>query len=55
MEKKRIAVVSTDGISVDEHFGGAEHFWIYDTKAAPALVEKRKTEDLVRGRPQSPL
>ena len=51
MEKKRIAVVTTDGVSVDEHFGRAEQFWIYDTKEAPALVEKRKTETWSVGDP----
>ena len=51
MEKKRIAVVSTDGVTVDEHFGRAEFFWIYDTGAVMALAEKRKTETWSVGDP----
>lgn len=44
MERKKIAVVSTDGVNVDEHFGRADHFLIYDRDAPLTLVEKRKTE-----------
>lgn len=51
MEKKRIAVVSTNGISVDEHFGRADHFWIYDFGQVMALAEKRKTETWSVGDP----
>ena len=30
MQTERIAVVSTDGLNVDDHFGKARRFLIYD-------------------------
>jgi hypothetical protein len=51
MGKTRIAVVSTDGRTVDEHFGRADHFLIYDVDDQMVLVEKRKTETLSDGDP----
>ena len=51
MGKTRIAVVSSDGVTVDEHFGKADHFLIYDLDDQMALVEKRKTETLSVGDP----
>ena len=38
----RIAVASTDGLAINEHFGKAESFLIYDiTAEGQTLVEKR--------------
>ena len=54
METKRYAMVSTDGVSVDEHFGLATQFLIYDMEDPPVLVEKRKTETLSTGDPDHP-
>ena len=51
MVRERIAVVATDGVSVDEHLGKAEHFLIYDLDVQMALVEKRVTETLSVGDP----
>jgi nitrogen fixation protein NifX len=42
-----IAVVSTDGKEVNEHFGKAERFLIYElTGSGPQLVEERKAGPL---------
>lgn len=46
MEKTRIAVVSTDGIHVDEHFGRAAQFLIYDLGEELTLVDQRVIEPL---------
>jgi nitrogen fixation protein NifX len=54
MTKTRIAVVSSDGRTVDEHFGRAGCFWIYDLGDSMRLVEKRKTETLSVGNPDHP-
>lgn len=51
MGKNRIAVVSTDGITVDQHFGKADHFLIFDSDDPSTLVEKRETEPLSVGDP----
>ena len=51
MSKTRVAVVSKDGVNVDEHFGKADHFLIYDITEKPAFVEKRMTESLSTGDP----
>jgi len=51
----KIAVVSTDKINVDEHFGKAKSFLIYD--ASPAglkLIEERETISLSTGDPTHP-
>lgn len=46
MNKTRIAVVSTDAIYVDEHFGKAKRFLIYDLKGEIDFIEERPTENL---------
>ena len=51
MEKYRIAVVSTDGIHVDEHFGRAERFLIFDNDAAMTHIGNRPIEQLSVGNP----
>lgn len=51
MEAERYAIVSTDGVTVNEHFGFATHFLIYDLEDPPVLVEKRETESLSAGDP----
>lgn len=46
----RIAVASRDGIRVDQHFGQAEDFLIYEVSdVGPALLEKRAVADALRG------
>lgn len=48
----RIAVVSTNGRDVDEHFGKADRFLIYDLKeTGPVPVEERAAEPLSTGDP----
>lgn len=54
MATKRYAVVSTDGVTVDEHFGLATRFLIYDMEDAPVLVEERETDTLSTGDPDHP-
>jgi len=56
MEKKiRIAVVSKDGVNVDEHFGQARRFLIYDCgDNTMSLVEERPAEPLSVGDPYHP-
>ena len=44
MTKTRIAVVSTDGANVNDHFGKAERFLIYDCDDKMIFVEERPTE-----------
>lgn len=51
MQTQRIAVVSTDGINVDDHFGKAHRFLIYDCNDDMTLVEERPTETLSVGDP----
>lgn len=51
METKRIAVVSTDEKNVDDHFGMAESFLIYDVSEELKFVEKRSAEKLSVGDP----
>ncbi|MBU1054834.1 MAG: hypothetical protein KKC46_13555 [Proteobacteria bacterium] len=46
MDKTRIAVVSTNAICVDEHFGKAKRFLIYDLKDNMEFIEERNTETL---------
>ena len=43
MAKKRIAVVTTDGANVNDHFGKAERFLIYDLNDKMIFVEERPT------------
>jgi len=41
----KIAVASTDGKKVDEHFGKAERFLVYElTEEGPRFVAERKVE-----------
>jgi hypothetical protein len=40
----RIAVVSTDGANVNDHFGKAERFLIYDCDDKMTFVEERPAE-----------
>ena len=51
MKSTRIAAVSSDGINVDEHFGKADCFFIYDLSNRMILVEERPTETLSVGDP----
>lgn len=46
MKSNRIAAVSTDGRNVDDHFGKAERFLIYDLKDGLTFVEERSAERL---------
>jgi predicted Fe-Mo cluster-binding NifX family protein len=46
MPKTRIAAVSTDGQYVNEHFGKATRFLIYDVDDQVVWVENRPTESL---------
>jgi predicted Fe-Mo cluster-binding NifX family protein len=52
MKPQRIAVVSTDGLNVDEHFGKAERFLIYETRNMGSPVEERASETLSVGDPK---
>ncbi len=54
MGKTRIAIVSTDGVTVDAHFGKADHFLIYDLDDQMTLVERRATEPLSVGEAEHP-
>ncbi len=54
MESKRIAVVSTDSVNVNDHFGMAEAFLIYDYTEELKFVEKRTSEKLSVGDPNHP-
>ena len=44
MAVSRIAVVSTDGKTVNDHFGRAERFLIYDVNDKLTFFEERVTE-----------
>ncbi|TCL60012.1 putative Fe-Mo cluster-binding NifX family protein [Kineothrix alysoides] len=49
----RIAVTSSDGSHVDEHFGQAEDFWVYEVEeetGITSLVERRKIKRSYRNR-----
>ena len=49
----RIAVASTDGITVNEHFGKAERFLIYELSAdSLEMIEERGIEPLSVGDPK---
>jgi len=54
MKPTRIAAVSTDGRNVDQHFGKADRFLIYDLDDQMTLVEERPTETLSVGDPDHP-
>ncbi len=47
----RIAVVSTDGTNVNDHFGMAKRFLIYDCNDKITFVEERSTETYSVGDP----
>ncbi|MEJ2158150.1 MAG: NifB/NifX family molybdenum-iron cluster-binding protein [Desulfobacteraceae bacterium] len=49
MAEIRFAVASTDGIHVNEHFGKAKRFLIYDAADQLSWVEERRTEPLSIG------
>lgn len=51
MEITRIAAVSTDGIHINEHFGKADRFLIYDQADKLLWVEDRSAEPLSTGDP----
>ena len=54
MKLTRIAVVSTDGINVDDHFGKASRFLIYDLDDQMRWIEERPTEALSVEDPDHP-
>ena len=54
MELKRIAVVSTDSVNVNDHFGMAEAFLIYEIEDGLKFIEKRTSEKLSIGDPNHP-
>ena len=54
MSKIRIAAVSTDGLQVNEHFGKATRFLIYDVDEQMSWVEDRQTESLSEDNPDHP-
>lgn len=46
----RLAVASKHGLSIDEHFGHAKQFWIYQFVGdTPKLLEKREVEHYCLG------
>ena len=50
MPHLRVAVASRDGLRVDQHFGQAEDFLVYEVNAiGPALLERRTVADHARG------
>lgn len=54
MATSRIAVVSTDGKTVNDHFGRAERFLIYDIDDKLTFVEERPAETYSVGDPEHP-
>jgi nitrogen fixation protein NifX len=51
----KIAVVTTDGINVDDHFGKAERFLVYESRDGRMIqVGERKTGPLSAGDPDHP-
>lgn len=54
MKSTRIAVVSTDGQNVNDHFGKADRFLIYDLEDQVKFVEERATETLSVDDPNHP-
>lgn len=54
MDKIRVAVVSTDGVHVNDHFGMAQRFLIYDLAQDLTLVADRPSEKLSVGDPNHP-
>ena len=54
MSKIRIAAASTDGLHVNEHFGKATRFLIYDVDDQMFWIEDRPTESLSEEDPDHP-
>ncbi len=54
MTKTRIAVVSTDGTNVNDHFGKAKRFLIYECNDIMTFVAERPTEMYSVGDPEHP-
>ena len=54
MSKTRIAAASTDGLHVNEHFGKATRFLIYDVDDQISWIEDRPTESLSEDDPGHP-
>ncbi len=54
MLKTRIAVASADGLHVNEHFGKATRFLIYDVDDQMSWIEDRPTEPLSEDDPDHP-
>jgi len=54
MQKTRIAAASTDGIHVNEHFGKATRFLIYNLDDQVEWVEDRSVDPLSIGNPAHP-
>lgn len=52
MATLKVAVASTDGKHVNQHFGMAEHFSIYEVGLGVTLIENRKCEKLSTGDPK---
>ncbi len=51
----QVAIVSTNGVDVNEHFGKATRFLIYEIGTTGAkLLSERKTESLSVGDPDHP-
>jgi len=47
---RRVAVASKHGLSIDEHFGHAKRFWIYEVAGDTfKLLEKRQVEHYCLG------
>lgn len=50
----KLAVASKDGISINEHFGHAKRFWIYQLdKTTCQLLEQREVENYCLGNSSS--
>lgn len=45
----RVAFASIDGASIDQHFGAAHYWQIYDINAKGVFIETRKTAAKCRG------
>ncbi len=54
MPNIRIAAASTDGLHVDEHFGKATRFLIYDLDDQMVWIDDRSTESLSEDDPGHP-
>ncbi len=51
----RVAVVSRDSKNIDEHFGRAENFLVYDVEEnTNSFLEKRQSSPLSEGDPKHP-